>query len=259
LTREKLLDFFHRWYVPNNITFVVVGDFDSAVARAKIPPAWGQAEARPLKRLPPSEPPPGKTRSGAPQKDVREAQRPMAFHIPSIRSGDTSALDVVGILLGQGESSRLNTSVKRNKQLVSDVYAYTYTPKDPGLFVVGASLNGDPEPAERAILRELFRLAHEDVSEEELSKAKTIIESDAVYQKETVQGLARKLGYFETVAGGAEIEAEYLAQVRALTPTKIREVVSRYLVTSNMTATVLRPLKQGGGDLKKRLIAAARE
>src|SRR5262249_38419786 len=105
----------------------------------------------------------------------------------------------------------------------------------------------------------LFRLAHEDVSDEELSKAKTIIESDAVYQKETVQGLARKLGYFETVAGGAEFEAEYLAAVRALTPARIREVVTRYLVPSNLSVTVLRPDKQPSPDLKRRLVAAARE
>ena len=259
LTREKLLEFFHRWYVPNNITFVVVGDFDSAVARAKIAAAWGQSEARPIQRVARGEPPQEKTRSAVLDKDVRETQIAMAFHIPSVRSPDTGALDVVGIVLGQGESSRLNTSVKRNKQLASDVYAYTYTPKDPGLFVVGASLLGDPEAAERAILRELFRLAHEDVSDEELSKAKTIIESDAVYQKETVQGLARKLGYFETVAGGAEYEAEYLAQVRELTPARLREVVKHYLVTSNMTATVLRPQKAPTADLKRRLVAAARE
>lgn len=259
LTREKLLDFFHRWYVPNNITFIVVGDFDPAVARAKIAAAWGQADARPLNRQQRLEPPQEKTRSAVAERDVRETQLALAFHIPSIKSGDTGALDVIGILLGQGESSRLNTSVKRNKQLVSDVYAYTYTPKDPGLFVIGASLMGDPEQAERAMLRELFRLAHEDVAGEELAKAKTIIESDAVYQKETVQGMARKLGYFETVAGGAEFETEYLAQVTALTPERIRDVVSRYLVTSNMTATVLRPQKEATADLKRRLVSAARE
>jgi zinc protease len=259
LSRVKLLDFFQRWYVPNNITFVVVGDFDPAVARAKIAAAWGQAEARPVERRPRGEPQQERSRAAVLGRDVRETHLALAFHIPPVRHADTSTLDVVGILLGQGESSRLNTSVKRNKQLVNDVYAYTYTPKDPGLFVIGASLQGDPEAAQRAILRELFRMAHEDVSDAELSKAKTIIESDAVYQKETVQGLARKLGFFETVAGGAEYEAEYLAEIRALTPARIREVVTRYLVTSNLTVTALRPEKQPEKDLKRRLVAAARE
>jgi zinc protease len=259
LTREKLLAFFHRWYVPNNITLVVVGDFDPAVARTKIEAAWGGAQAQPIARTERVEPPQDRTRAAVVAKDVRETQLAMAFHIPAVRSEDTGALDVAAIIVGQGESSRLNTSVKRNKQLVNDVYAYTYTPRDPGLFVVGATLLGDPEAAERAILRELFRLAHEDVSDEELTKARTIIESDAVYQKETVQGLARKLGYFETVAGGAEFEAEYLNQVKTLTPARIREVVGRYLVTSNMSAIALSPLKAVPPDLKKRLVAAARE
>jgi zinc protease len=259
LTREHLLEFFHRWYVPNNITLVVVGDFDTAVARTKVEAAWGAAVARPVARAERTEPPQEKTRVALVAKDVRETQLTMAFHIPAVRSEDTGALDVAAIILGQGESSRLNVNVKRNKHLVTDVYGYTYTPRDPGLFVVGASLVGDPEAAQRALLRELFRLAHEDVSEEELAKAKTIIESDAVYQKETVQGLARKLGYFETVAGGAEYENEYLAQVKTLTPAKIRAVVGHYLVTSNMTVVTLRPQNEPAGDLKKRLVAAARE
>jgi zinc protease len=259
LTREALVAFFHKWYVPNNITLVVVGDFDPAVARTKIEAAWGAAQAQPIARTHRVEPPQDRTRATVLDKDVRETQLVMAFHIPAVRSADTAALDVAAIIVGQGESSRLNTGVKRNRQLVNDVYAYTYTPRDPGLLVVGASLLGDPEAAERAILYELFRLAHEDVAEEELAKARTIIESDAVYQKETVQGLARKLGYFETVAGGAEYEAEYLRQIQTLTPARIREVVSRYLVTSNMSLVALAPTGVAAAELKKRLVGAARE
>ncbi len=72
LTRERLLDFFHRWYVPNNITLVVVGDFDPAVARAKIAAAWGDARPRPLQRHPRNEPPQDKTRGAVLERDVRE-------------------------------------------------------------------------------------------------------------------------------------------------------------------------------------------
>src|SRR4029078_6921199 len=132
----------------------------------------------------------------------------------------------------------------------------TYSPRDAGLIVVGASLQRDPEAAERAILRELFRLAHEDVTSDELSKARPIIDSDAVYQKETVQGMARKLGYYETVAGGVEYEQEYFRQVQQLSPEKIREAVGRYLTTSNMTLAILVPQKDApvAAELKKQLL-----
>jgi zinc protease len=259
--REKLLEFFHRWYVPNNITLVVVGDFDPAAAKKKIEQAWGSAKSVKIERATREEPEQQKPRATVVAQDVRETHVSFAFHIPGIRSEDTGALDVAAIILGQGDSSRLNLNIKRNKQLATDVFAYTYTPRDPGLFVVGAAMPGDPEKAERAIMRELFRLAHEDVSPDELAKARTIIESDAVYQKETVQGMARKLGFFQTVAGGTEYEAEYYRQVAAVTPEKIRQVAEKYLTTGNMTVAALVSKKDeaGAADLKKRAVAVARE
>jgi zinc protease len=261
LTRDRLVDFFERWYVPNNITLVVVGDFDASSARGKIEEAWGAAARRDIVRPPRLEPEQTAVRSVVVSRDVRETHMSLAFHIPGVRSEDAAAIDVVGILLGQGESSRLNMAVKRNRQLVNEVYAYTYTPRDPGLVVVGASLFGDVVEAQRGILREVFRLTREEVSALELDKARTIIESDAVYQKETVQGMARKLGYFETVAGGAEMEAAYHRQIRTLTPARLREVAATYLRTDNLTIAVLRPQKEQAGDvgLDGRLAAAARE
>src|SRR6185369_9160328 len=127
--------------------------------------------------------------------EVREAHLNIAFHIPGIHHPDTGALDVAAILLGQGDSSRLTLSVKR-QSLVTDAYAYSYTPRDPGLMVVGATL--PPEqvvPAFDAIAEQIFRLCHEAVGDDELAKAQTIIDSDSIYQRETVQGQARKLGF----------------------------------------------------------------
>src|SRR5581483_4774580 len=161
-------------------------------------------------------------------QDVREAHLGIAFHVPGIHHDDTGALDVAAILLGQGDSSRLVRLVKRQQGLVSDVYSYSYTPHDPGLMVAGGTLPpADLASAVDAILAQVARLCQEDVTAEELKKAQTIIESDAIYQKETVQGQARKLGFFQTVAGGVEYEAEYQKQVRAVTPSQIREVCKK--------------------------------
>jgi len=245
-TRERLLDFFHRHYVANNITLVVVGDFDTEAAKRTIRRAFERAPSRPL----PStrngdarrEPQQRAVRSVVTLSSVRESHLAIAWHIPGIRHEDIGALDVASIILGQGDSSRLILEVKRKQERVSDVYAYSYTPRDPGLLVAGATLPpAELEGALDAILEQVFRLRSEDVTDEELRKAKTIIESDAVYQKETVQGQARKLGFFETVAGGIDYEAEYNRQVQRVTAPQIREVVSRYLTVENATVAVLAP------------------
>jgi zinc protease len=261
LTREKLLEFFSRWYVPANITLVVVGDFEARSALARIKKAWGSAGRVELRRAERTEPAQKQPRAVIVPRDVHETHLSMAFHVPDIKSEDTPALDVAAIILGQGDSSRLNISVRRNKQLVTDVYAYSYTPKDPGLLVVGASMpSTDPEPAVRAMLREIYRFTHEEASHEELAKARTIIESDAVYQKETVQGMARKLGFYETVAGGNDFEKEYLKRIHDLTPERLRAVCAHYLTASNLTlATLLPEAEAKRGDKRARLLTAGRE
>src|SRR3954465_14724057 len=71
-TRERLLDFFHRWYVANNVTLVVVGDFDSKRAQAAIAEAFGGMASRPLARPERKEPTQKGARAKVVAQDVRE-------------------------------------------------------------------------------------------------------------------------------------------------------------------------------------------
>ncbi len=258
ITRARLIEFFHKHYIPSNITLIVVGDFETQAALGKIAVAWGSHVAKAPAAAPPSTIPSGprasrglpiekpqtETRAVVTAQDVRETHLSIAFHAPEMHSDDAAALDILAIILGQGESSRLNVDVKRNQQLASEVYAYTHTPRDPGLFVVGATIAGnnaagggalpvDVADTERALLTQVYRLGKEEVTNEELAKARTLIESDEVYQKETVQGMARKLGWFATIAGTLDYEAEYQRQVRALTPAKLRASAARWLRPEN--------------------------
>jgi zinc protease len=270
-TRARLLDFYQRYYVASNMTLVLVGDFDAARVKPKIAAAFADLPSGEVARDLEARREPGQkaVRTRVVTDDVREAHLAIAFHVPGIHHEDTGALDVASIVLGQGDSSRLTVGVKRRAQLVSDVYAYSYTPRDPGLMVAGATLPPERlDAAVEAILGELFRLRFETITRDELKKAQTIVESDAIYQKETVQGQARKLGFFETVAGGLGYEEEYNRQVRAVTPASLRAVCARYLTVENATVTVLLPESEAARareiearlqSLMTRALEAARE
>ncbi len=248
--RDQLLKFFKEHYVPSNITLVVVGDFDAEKAKKKINAQWAIPGAGTGAGAAPraSEPVQRGTRVTVTGGDVKEAHLAVAFHIPTLKHPDIPALDLAAIILGQGDSSRLQLEVKRNRQLVSDVYAYSYTPQDPGLLVAGATLPPQQlDPALEALLDETFRVAVTDATAEELAKAKTIIESDAVYQKETVQGQARKLGFYQTVAGSLGFEGEYQREVREVTPERLQQAVARYLTPDNCTISLLLPAAEAKG------------
>ncbi len=242
MTREDLVRFFHSHYVARNVTLVVVGDFDSALAARKIDAAFAGMRA--------GRPPAARARateSTAPRivvraADIKEAHVLLSFHTPSITHEDVPALDLLTVALGQGDSSRLNLEVVRNRQLTTSAYAYMFTPRDAGLMVVGASMPpGRIDEAARALLEETLRLTREEIAPDELAKARSNLESDLVYDKETVQGYARKLGFFAAIAGDVGYEDRYFHRLRQLGPADLRRVAEKYLRLPALTLTALIP------------------
>ncbi|MCJ7662746.1 MAG: insulinase family protein, partial [Desulfobacterales bacterium] len=138
-SRERVLNYYRTWYRPRNMVFVGVGDFTTPQLLSRLKELFA-SPARPLPvRRRPQEQPQGAFRSLVTQKAIKERYFALGFHIPSIRDKDTVALDLLAVCLGQGESSRLLKELRLRQGLVSSIYAYAFTPKDPGLFVIGGA------------------------------------------------------------------------------------------------------------------------
>ncbi len=247
-TREKVLEFYERHYAPENMVLAVTGDLTSADVRAFSDELfggdWGRKYQGAVTR--PHEPPVEGVRTLLRDDDVKEAHVNVGFRIPHAMHEDAPALDVLAMIAGQGESSRLSLEVKRKRALVNEIHSYAYTPRDMGLLVVSMAL--PPQHCEAAFeetLRVLADLQATPVGEDELKTVKALMESEAVYQRETVQGLARKLGYFESACGGIEQEARYYERISSLTAEQLREVAARYLPFDRAIVTGLLPAGTG--------------
>jgi zinc protease len=242
-TREGILRFYRRWYQPENCTVVAVGDFREAqvLELAQKLFAWPRAEIAPAEKRTPE--PPRTSPAVRVKRDVlKEGYLSLAWPAPALLGEDVPALDALSLVLGHGEASRLFRSLKRDRLLCTEAQASCYTPADPGLVIVGLTLQpAQVRDAVREALRQTYRLRAEEVTLEELGNACRLIESDAVYQRETVQGQARKLGFYETSAGGIEFEAEYLARVAGLTPAALREAAERHLRPDSAVLCALLP------------------
>jgi zinc protease len=250
-SRERILDFYRRWYQPRNMCLVVVGDVQAQAVIDKAQRLFeGDLNRGPApRRSRPAEPPQTELRVATKTQDIQETHLGLAWPGVPLAAADTPALDVLASILGTGESSRLYKRVKRELELVNDCYAFSYTPEDAGLFAVGAQIQGDAakvEAAFAALLEETLRLRFEAPEQSEVDKAKTIILSDAVYQKETVQGVARKLGYFELIAGDVAFEDRYYRAVEAVTPDDVRRVAMTYLRPEAFSVATLLPTAVAG-------------
>lgn len=261
-TREGILAFYRRWYQPQNMCLVVAGDVNAEEVAEKAERLFEASlnageSARAARTV---EPPQAEVRSVTKAQDIQETHLGIAWHGTPLAHDDTPALDVLSVLLGTGESSRLYRRVKRQQDLVTDCYAFSYTPHDPGLMVIGAQVQGERiEEAYRALLTEVLRLRFEAPTMAEVEKARTIILSDAVYQKETVEGIARKLGYFELVADGTAFEDRYYAAVRAVKPEDVLRVAKKYLDPKALSVATLLPLAYEDRMSHERVLAVTEE
>ncbi|MBI5888562.1 MAG: insulinase family protein [Deltaproteobacteria bacterium] len=243
LTREEILAFFKRWYVPNNMTLVVAGDVDRDSALAAIKEAFKEFKSGPDQhRKRPVEPPQNGVKTRIITQDVIEPHLGIAYHIPELKNADTYAIDVAAGILGDGASSRLYADLRARKALVHSISAYAMTPKEPGLFFITATLDAKniAEAAPR-ILYAVKRLGITGPSPDELEKVKTNLESSFIYGRETMEGIADKLGYYETISGDMNYERKYIENIRKVTTEDVARVVNKYLVDGNMTFAAILP------------------
>ncbi|WP_457755705.1 M16 family metallopeptidase [Thermodesulfatator indicus] len=241
ITRDDILKYMARRYRPAHMAVVIVGDVEAETALAKAATYFGQEPKKPPVEVNfPKEPPKKKPILVTLNKEVQEGYFQLALPGPSLLDKEAPVMDVIAAILGQGESSRLYRALRREKGIVHTVYAYTFTPKGPGLFeVAGTAPVENLRESLKEALVEIFRLKYEPVLPEELNKAKVMVAADFVYSRETMQGEARKLGAFEMITGDPLKAKAYLEAIKKVTPAQIKEVAQKFFTPQAVVAGLL--------------------
>jgi zinc protease len=246
ITRKAIVDYYRQWYCPKNMVFVGVGDFRAAVLLARVAAFFTHSSCPPPVRQRPAEPPQNAFRPLVIQQEVKERYFALGFHIPGVHAEDMYALDLLAACLGQGASSLLSQELRLKRGWVNSISASAFTPRDAGLFMIGGSFQPDNiRQGIAEISRVLARIKGEGITEAELRKARVMVETAFTYERETVEGEAAKLGWFETVMGDATKEQAYLDGIARVRVAKIREVAAKYLRPQNLSLCLVVPRAAG--------------
>ena len=246
IPREKIFEFYNKWYVPSNMVTIIVGDVDTEEVIELVKEYFGKNEAETM-TLPEYAPEPVLTESlEIIQKgDYKQAYMEMGFNAPSMKEAPkTYALDVAAIILGQGRSSRLNKRLKLDENLVNNLFVSNFPMKDEGIFIFDYNLQ--PEHIDRVkqiTFEEIEKIKKEPVTAEELSKAKNQVARDFIYGNESVAGTARSIGYNVLVAKLEEY-TQYVEKINSVTAEDIMEATTKYLNTNAMATSILLPEKE---------------
>ncbi len=253
--RDDVVQFYHKHYVPQNMALILAGDFDVDDARRRIDDYFGDFDGSDYTSVQrPQEPPQEQLRVATDTRSIRQNHLRVGFHIPEVRHDDIPAIDLLSVILGYGDAAHLQRTLKRRDELVHRVFTSAYTPREPGLLVVGADFQNDdrdqtrPDAVARRLLEETVRFCNTDVTSRQLDRARTLVESQQIYGKQTVEGMAMKLGHFLMVAGDPGFEQDYYDALRAVEPADIRRVARRYLTVDNATLVHLGPDEEPVSD-----------
>jgi zinc protease len=234
--RERVTAFYERWYTPDNLLAVAVGDFDAARLLEQLEAAFDGRPRGNVERSRKQEPLQTERRSVICARPFERVNMEIAYPGVRLRDPDCAVIDLLAFILGNSESSRLNRRVKESEGLADRIDAYSYTPMDPGMTSVSIGTDADRAlDSIAAAVREIERLRIEAVSKEELERARINFLASEHFERESVTGMAQKLGSFQTTADDYREEARYLERIRNATPEDLLRAARQHLAPERMT------------------------
>jgi zinc protease len=249
IPREEILDYYHKWYVPSNMTTIIVGDIDANKALALVKEKYKSNPGNYTKTKNTYEREPYIINSSekVEKGDYNVGYFLIGFKgVPVWNKKDNYALDMAASILGDGRSSRLYQNVKEKSGLVSSISAGHQSMRDDSIFYIDADLKPQNYTSvKKSIIDEIAKLRNKKVTEQELNRAKSKFQRDFLYSKESVGGIANSIGYYMTIANSLDYYTDYVENINKVTPEDIQNAAKKYLTDSRIAISVLLPEKEG--------------
>jgi predicted Zn-dependent peptidase len=244
--------FFKTYYAPNNATLVLVGDFKTDEALAKIKKYF---EGIPQQPSPPALDTTEPEQTAERRKTVedtfaRSARLDIVYKIPQSNTPDWYAMAVLTSILGSGQSSRLYQQLVKEKQLVVGAFANAQERRGPSLASIVALLpptpNADTAAVEKAIYAELERLKTEPVADWELEKVRMQLRRQRAQQLRSTLFRSILLGQYAVYYDDPGLINQLDAKYAAVTKEDIMRVAQKYFKDTNRTVVTTLPVKKTG-------------
>ena len=236
--------FFRTYYVPNNATLVISGDFEKSKARALVekyfgPIPRGAEVPRPAARPAPH---PGETRIEM-EAGVELARVYLNWPSPPHFKAEDAELDLVARILANGKTSRLYKRLVYEMQIAQNVVANQAPMEMANNFDIVVTAKSGKSGAEvlKAIDEELAKLRLGGVKDEELSRAKAAILSDNVFELERSSQRANQLNSYNHFTGDPNWLNADIARVQNATIEGVNAAARRWLTERDRVVTLVTP------------------
>lgn len=247
VSQQEIMDYYRSFYTPENITTIIVGDFDHEVVLKKVieefSSKWGDRTTKKVH-----------TQIDEPIKGTNYVEQTAHINSAFMMFGylgpvacdlkNSTALEMLSIILGDGTSSRLHQNLieKQPEPIFNVVDSAHYQFKDGDNFFIQANFKPEKKDfAVELIKKELEKLQQDLVTEDEFLKAKKKIKSQFAQNAETVSEIGDTIGYYMTVCNDLKLIEEYLKVLDEISICDLRDAARRYLDVKSASISLLLP------------------
>jgi zinc protease len=242
---------FHKtYYVPNNATIAIVGDFETAEAKALVEQHFGKVpRGADVPRDIPKEP----VQEGERRETVREPWPlpavVVSHHITYDGHPDAYPLHVLAKILSDGQSSRIYRSLVYEKQLALAAFGQGNIIEDPNLFYAVAIVQPGHTPEETidALIAELDRLRKEPISAGELQQAKNQFARDYILTRESNKDKAQHLAHAVVIHNDITTADGEFDIFMNMTSAEVQRVAQKYFTPENRLVLTIMPKGSSNG------------
>jgi zinc protease len=247
---DDVRDFFRTYYVPNNATLVLVGDFNTKEAQDLVTKYLGRVPKsnRPVPRDIPKEPPQTKERRVKIEESWPLPAVVVAHHITFDGDPDSYPLHIASKVLSDGQSSRIYRTLVYEKQIALAAFGGGNIIEDPNLFYAVAIVQPGhtPDEAIDALIAELDSLRNEPITGAELQQAKNQFARDYIFSRESNKDKAMQLGHAAVIHNDLKTADGEFDIFMNITQADVQRVARKYFTAENRLVMTIMPKGSAG-------------
>jgi zinc protease len=248
-TLEDVVTFFETWYLPNNASLVIAGDFEPDVAKGLVEQYFGE--------IPRGEQPTQRTAEPVEKTEevvIIQEEEGVPFHkvwmawpSPALYADGDAELDILSSVLSDGKSSRLYAELVLDQQIAKDISAYQVSSKLSGMYMISATAAAGATTDQ--LVSEIDRIVSEVIATgpdaNEVSVGITNYEAGFIRRLSSISAKADRLNSYFTLTGTPDYIQQDLQRYLDVTPQGVQETAAEVLGSPGRTILHIHPAEGG--------------